>query len=181
MGSLDFGVTKELAMVEARIRESIVTEEPLLHDIARYVIESGGKRIRPMVTLLAFQALGGKEIRQAVDCAAAFELIHSATLIHDDINDGGEMRRGRLAADRKSTRLNSSHSQISYAVFCLKKKKIPTTYSAPVGTPPSCDPWLHTCTTSTTQDHVADAAERVVKALLNSQTRTPNEIEPHTT
>ena len=64
MGSLDFGVTKELAMVEARIRESIVTEEPLLHDIARYVIESGGKRIRPMVTLLAFQALGGKEIRQ---------------------------------------------------------------------------------------------------------------------
>src|SRR2546430_93776 len=101
MGSLDFGVTKELAMVEARIRESIVTEEPLLHDIARYVIESGGKRIRPMVTLLAFQALGGKEIRQAVDCAAAFELIHSATLIHDDINDGGEMRRGRLAAYKK--------------------------------------------------------------------------------
>src|SRR5439155_1124754 len=101
MGSLDFGVNKELAMVEARIRESIVTEEPLLHDIARYVIESGGKRIRPMVTLLAFQALGGKEIRQAVDCAAAFELIHSATLIHDDINDGGEMRRGRLAAYKK--------------------------------------------------------------------------------
>src|SRR2546430_4868609 len=129
MGSMDLGVTKELAMVEARIRESIVTEEPLLHDIARYVIESGGKRIRPMVTLLAFQALGGKEIRQAVDCAAAFELIHSATLIHDDINDGGEMRRGRLAADRKSTRLNSSHSQISYAVFCLKKKKIPSSYS----------------------------------------------------
>src|SRR5438445_7019014 len=101
MGSLDFGVTKDLGMVEARIRESIVTEEPLLHDSARYVIESGGKRIRPMVTLLAFQALGGKEIRQAVDCAAAFELIHSATLIHDDINDGGEMRRGRLAAYKK--------------------------------------------------------------------------------
>src|SRR6059058_5847679 len=102
MGSLDFGVTKELAMVEARIRESIVTEEPLLHDIARYVIESGGKRIRPMVTLLAFRALGGTEVRQAVDLAAAFELIHSATLIHDDINDGGDMRRGRLAAYKNS-------------------------------------------------------------------------------
>src|SRR2546425_6188079 len=90
-----------MALVEAKIRQSIVSEEPLLHDIARYVIESGGKRIRPMVTLLAFQSLGGHDVRQAVDLAAAFELIHSATLIHDDINDGGEMRRGRLAAYKK--------------------------------------------------------------------------------
>src|SRR5256885_11438740 len=101
MGSLDFGVTSDLALVEARIRESIRTEEPLLHDIARYVIESGGKRIRPMVTLLAFRALGGAEIRQAVDLAAAFELIHSATLIHDDINDGGGMRPGRPPPHKK--------------------------------------------------------------------------------
>src|SRR5207237_9402613 len=101
MGSLDFGVATELALVEARIRESIVTEEPLLHDIAQYVIEAGGKRIRPMVTLLAFRALGGTDATQAIDLAAALELIHSATLIHDDINDGGEMRRGRLTADKK--------------------------------------------------------------------------------
>lgn len=100
-GSLDFGVAKEMALVEARIRESIVSEEPLLQDIARYVIDAGGKRIRPMVTLLAFRALGGKDIRGAVDLAAALEMIHSATLIHDDINDGGEMRRGRLAAYKK--------------------------------------------------------------------------------
>ncbi|MGI0150035.1 MAG: polyprenyl synthetase family protein, partial [Thermoplasmata archaeon] len=53
------------------------------------------------VTLLSFQALGGKDPRQAIDLAAALELIHSATLIHDDINDGGEMRRGRLAAYKK--------------------------------------------------------------------------------
>jgi len=100
-GSLDFGVAQEMALVEARIRESIVSEEPLLQDIARYVIEAGGKRIRPMVTLLSFRALGGKDVRQAVDLAAALEMIHSATLIHDDINDGGEMRRGRLAAYKK--------------------------------------------------------------------------------
>ena len=99
--SLDFGVAREIALVEARIRESIVSEEPLLQDIARYVIDAGGKRIRPIVTLLSFQALGGKEVRQAIDLAAALELIHSATLIHDDINDGGEMRRGRLAAYKK--------------------------------------------------------------------------------
>lgn len=100
-GSLDFGVAREMALVEARIRESIVSEEPLLQDIARYVIEAGGKRIRPLVTLLSFQALGGKDVRQAIDLAAALELIHSATLIHDDINDGGEMRRGRPAAYKK--------------------------------------------------------------------------------
>src|SRR2546421_9129464 len=99
--SLDFGVAKEMALVEAKIRRSIVSEEPLLHDIARYVIEAGGKRIRPMVTLLAFRALGGTDVSQAIDLAAALELIHSATLIHDDINDGGEMRRGRLTAYKK--------------------------------------------------------------------------------
>src|SRR3989454_6716562 len=90
-----------MALVEAKIRQSIVSEEPLLHDIARYVIEAGGKRSRPMVTLLAFRALGGTDASQAIDLAAALELIHSATLIHDDINDGGEMRRGRLTAYKK--------------------------------------------------------------------------------
>ena len=97
----DFGVLKELALVEQRIRESVVSEEPLLTDIATYVIAAGGKRIRPTVTLLSFKALGGQEVQQAVDLAAALELIHSATLIHDDINDGGEMRRGRPAAYKK--------------------------------------------------------------------------------
>ena len=99
--SWDFGVLKELALVEKKIRESVVSEEPLLTDIATYVIAAGGKRIRPTVTLLSFKALGGKDVRQAVDLAAALELIHSATLIHDDINDGGEMRRGRPAAYKK--------------------------------------------------------------------------------
>jgi octaprenyl-diphosphate synthase len=100
-GSWDFGVAEELARVERKIRDSVVSEEPLLTDIATYVIAAGGKRIRPMVTLLAFQALGGEDVQQAVDLATALELIHSATLIHDDINDGGEIRRGRLAAYKK--------------------------------------------------------------------------------
>ena len=99
--SWDFGVLKELALVEEKIRESVVSEETLLTDIATYVIAAGGKRIRPTVTLLSFKSLGGKDVRQAVDLAAALELIHSATLIHDDINDGGEMRRGRPAAYKK--------------------------------------------------------------------------------
>ena len=98
---MDFGVGAELALVERKIRESVASDEPLLTDIARYVIEAGGKRIRPVVTLLAFKALGGRDINQAVDLATALELIHSATLIHDDINDGGLTRRGRITAYRK--------------------------------------------------------------------------------
>src|SRR3989442_13112689 len=106
-GSHDFGVAKELALVEARIRESIVSEEPLLHDIARYVIEAGGKRIRPTVTLLAFRALGGTDAAQAIDLAAALELIPSPTLIHDDINDGGEKRPRPPTADKKMRMQNA--------------------------------------------------------------------------
>src|SRR3989304_2774946 len=70
-GSVDFGVGKELLRVEKKLRETIVSEEPLLTDIASYVIDAGGKRIRPIVTLLSFQALGGKDIHQAVDPATA--------------------------------------------------------------------------------------------------------------
>src|SRR3989442_4589350 len=94
----DFGVSRELDLVERGIRESLVSEEPLLTEIAQYVIGAGGKRIRPTVTLLAFRAVGGKAVEKTVDIAAALELIHSATLIHDDINDGGTERRGRPAA-----------------------------------------------------------------------------------
>lgn len=88
-------------MVEETIAKVILSDEPLLTDISSYVIGAGGKRLRPTVTLLAFRATGGKDVRKAVDIAAALELIHNATLIHDDINDGGRLRRGRLAAYRK--------------------------------------------------------------------------------
>ncbi len=97
----DFGVEKELALVEARVREAIRSQEPLLTDIAAYVIEAGGKRIRPLVALLANRAVGGHNLTETVDMAAALELIHSATLLHDDINDGGLVRRGRVAAYKK--------------------------------------------------------------------------------
>lgn len=98
---LDFGVSRELLLVEAKMRESIRSEEPLLTDMASYLIEAGGKRIRPTVLLLAFYATGGRDPERAIDIAAAVELIHSATLIHDDINDRAEIRRGRPAAFRK--------------------------------------------------------------------------------
>src|SRR5512147_1882711 len=64
---------------------------------ARHLVSAGGKRIRPMVTLLSCGACGG-ELRAAVPFAIAAELTHSATLLHDDVIDDGPVRRGQPAS-----------------------------------------------------------------------------------
>lgn len=97
----DAPVQKELMLVEEQLRESIRSEQPLLTEISNYIITSGGKRMRPAVAILIFKATGGTDPEKVIKVASAFELIHSATLIHDDINDHGEMRRGRQAAYKK--------------------------------------------------------------------------------
>jgi octaprenyl-diphosphate synthase len=97
----DAPVQKELRMVEEQLREIVHSEQPLLTEISNYIITSGGKRMRPAVALLVFKAVGGTDPQKIIKVATAFELIHSATLIHDDINDHGEMRRGRQAAYKK--------------------------------------------------------------------------------
>jgi len=74
------------------------SREPLLNEIGHYLISAGGKRVRPVVTLLIFRACGGGEATDIIDVAAALELIHSASLLHDDIIDGGETRRGKASA-----------------------------------------------------------------------------------
>ncbi len=97
----DTTISNELEQVEARIRSSVNCEESQLSDICLHVIGAGGKRIRPGVALLSYKAVGGKVDEKIVNLATSFELIHSATLIHDDINDLGEIRRGREAAYKK--------------------------------------------------------------------------------
>ncbi len=96
-----FGVAEELSLVESRLKECSRADIDMLSEIASYVVESGGKRMRPIVTLLSFKVVGGTDIKKAVDMATAIELIHTGSLIHDDINDGGELRRGRASALKK--------------------------------------------------------------------------------
>lgn len=88
----------EMVAVERRLLETVQSRETRLTEIAQYLIDAGGKRIRPLVAMTVFRACGGKDIRDMVDVAVALELIHSATLLHDDIIDGGEIRRGRMSA-----------------------------------------------------------------------------------
>jgi len=88
----------DMGAVERRIHEAIESREPRLTEIALYLIGAGGKRIRPLVAMSVFRSCGGDDPRDMIDLGAALELIHSATLLHDDIIDAGEVRRGRASA-----------------------------------------------------------------------------------
>lgn len=91
-------VGDELGLVEARISSVIGSREPKLTAIADYLINAGGKRVRPAVALLVFRACGGRDVTDMVDLSVSLELIHTATLLHDDIIDSNDVRRGRAAA-----------------------------------------------------------------------------------
>jgi geranylgeranyl pyrophosphate synthase len=88
-------VATELGRVEERLLELAASREPKLERIATDLIAAGGKRLRPALALLVFRAAGGDDPTDVVDIAAALELIHSATLLHDDIIDEGHTRRGQ--------------------------------------------------------------------------------------
>jgi geranylgeranyl pyrophosphate synthase len=98
-------VAEDLRRVEARLREELVSREARLEAIALRLVGAGGKRIRPLVVSLGFHAAAGgigvARRDEAVDAAVALELIHSATLLHDDIIDGSDVRRGRPSALRE--------------------------------------------------------------------------------
>lgn len=91
-------VSDELEHVENRIAEVIHAREQRLTDISDYLINAGGKRIRPAVAMLVFRACGGDDIIDMVDLSVSLELIHTATLLHDDIIDSNDTRRGKDAA-----------------------------------------------------------------------------------
>ncbi|MBN1584400.1 MAG: polyprenyl synthetase family protein [Anaerolineae bacterium] len=85
---------QELALVETAMKKAVASNVDLLVTASRHVIRSGGKRLRPKIVLLGYKAIGGHELTHVVPLAAAVELLHAASLVHDDINDRSELRRG---------------------------------------------------------------------------------------
>jgi octaprenyl-diphosphate synthase len=81
------------ALVEAFFENSFTTDNPLITEAVRRMLEAGGKRLRPRFTLLAAEA-NGADARDHLPLAAYMELIHVGTLIHDDVVDGATTRRG---------------------------------------------------------------------------------------
>jgi len=93
-------VKADLLAVENKLSRLLDSNEALIGEICHYLVDGGGKRLRPLFILLVYRACGGvsEKIEDAVDAAIALELIHSATLLHDDIIDGGLLRRGKPSA-----------------------------------------------------------------------------------
>lgn len=90
-------LAEELLSLERELGRATADAEEKLRDAARHLVGSGGKRIRPTVTLLACGACGG-DLAGSVPFAVAAELTHSATLLHDDVIDDGAQRRGQPAS-----------------------------------------------------------------------------------
>jgi geranylgeranyl pyrophosphate synthase len=93
-------VEADLAAAEAKLARLLDSNEPIIAEICHYLVDAGGKRLRPTFILLVHRACGGSDttVEQAIDAAIALELIHSATLLHDDIVDAGMLRRGKPSA-----------------------------------------------------------------------------------
>ena len=91
-----------LAVVEDRLRLVADSSHPLLHVTAVHLLSAGGKRVRPLLALLAAH-LGDPEAPGVVDAAVVVELTHLATLYHDDVMDEAELRRGAQSANSRWT------------------------------------------------------------------------------
>ncbi len=93
---MDLTLTRDgLEAVEETLLAAIDSEVDLLNDASRHILTSGGKHLRPHIAFLAYMAVGGEDLADAVPLAAAVEMVHTATLVHDDINDHSLLRRGR--------------------------------------------------------------------------------------
>jgi octaprenyl-diphosphate synthase len=91
-------VSADFEAVNRVIKDRLHSQVALVDQVASYIIHSGGKRLRPLVVLLAARACGYAGA-QHVDGAAVIEFIHTATLLHDDVVDGSSLRRGRETAN----------------------------------------------------------------------------------
>src|SRR3984957_17247914 len=78
-------VEADLQAAEAKLSRLLDSNEPIIAEICHYLVDAGGKRLRPTFILLVYRACGGidEKVEDAIDAAIALELIHSATLLHD--------------------------------------------------------------------------------------------------
>lgn len=91
-------VAQDMAAVDALIRARLASDVVLINQISEHIIGGGGKRLRPMLHLLAARA-AGHEGDSCIILAALIEFIHTSTLLHDDVVDESDLRRGRSTAN----------------------------------------------------------------------------------
>lgn len=92
-------IENAMQAVDEAIMNVVDSDVTVLRDASRHILEAGGKRVRPRLVMLSYLATGGKDVQSVVPAAAAVELVHTASVVHDDINDHGVMRRGRASVN----------------------------------------------------------------------------------
>jgi heptaprenyl diphosphate synthase len=98
--ALESAVVATLGEVEQRLRQAVYSDDPLVAEAARHLVDAGGKRFRPLLTAIAAQ-FGSGGPAQVVLSAAVVELTHLATLYHDDVMDQASVRRGAPSANAR--------------------------------------------------------------------------------
>ena len=88
-------VENKLLLVEEKIKQKLSSDVGLVQKMTTYHLETGGKRLRALLTLGAAKMCGYSKGTRDINLAACVELIHSATLMHDDVIDNGILRRGK--------------------------------------------------------------------------------------
>lgn len=113
-------------IIESKLADVCGKTEPVsLYEPMRYILDGGGKRIRPMLLVLCCEAAGGSG-NDALDAAAAVEILHNFTLVHDDIMDNADTRRGRETIHKKwnrDTAILAGDGLLGFAYRLLLKTK----------------------------------------------------------
>ena len=110
-------VEEKLALTEERIKSKLISDVQLVQKMTNYHIETGGKRLRALLTLGSAKLCGYSKGSRDVNLAACVELIHSATLMHDDVIDEGEIRRGKETLNK----IWNNHSSVLIGDYLLSR------------------------------------------------------------
>ncbi len=95
--SLLAAISEDLERIEAALSAVQASQVPFINEVSHYILFAGGKRLRPLLTVLCARLCGYEDPR-IYELSVLFEYLHAATLLHDDVVDGAEFRRGRRAA-----------------------------------------------------------------------------------
>lgn len=91
-------LSEDVAAVEELLEKRAASPVSVIPNLSGYIVSAGGKRLRPLITLAAARACGAKDMTAVHRLATAVEFIHTATLLHDDVVDESDLRRGKKAA-----------------------------------------------------------------------------------
>lgn len=99
LDSIRLPVLDDLLAVNHLIEKELISSIPLIQTITQHIVQSGGKRLRPLLVLLSAKACGYSEDLEHHELATIVEFIHTATLLHDDVVDASDLRRGKKSAN----------------------------------------------------------------------------------